>query len=72
MELAKLSNGEITGIDINQSSLNELNKKIENNGFSDRMKVLNCSLMEIENTEKPVIAVLNGYCLGSGYELALA
>ncbi len=38
IELAKLSNGEIIGIDIDQSLLDKLNRKIEENGFSNRMK----------------------------------
>lgn len=48
IELAKLSNGEIIGIDIDQSLLDKLNRKIEENGFSNRMKALKCSLFEID------------------------
>lgn len=48
IELAKLSNGEIVGIDINQSFLDELNRKIEEEGFSNRMKAMKCSLFEID------------------------
>ncbi len=48
IELAKLSNGEIIGIDINQSLLDRLNKKIEEAGFSNRIKALNCSLFDIK------------------------
>ena len=48
IELAKLSGGEIIGIDINQSSLNELNRRIEEEGFSDRVRTMRCSLFEID------------------------
>ncbi|MCK4238202.1 MAG: class I SAM-dependent methyltransferase [Candidatus Lokiarchaeota archaeon] len=48
IELAKLSNSEIIGIDINQSLLDKLNRKIEENGFSNRMKALKCSLFEMD------------------------
>jgi len=46
--LAKLSDGEIIGIDIKQSSLDELNRKIEEEGFSSRVKTMKCSLNEID------------------------
>jgi len=48
IELAKLSDGEIIGIDINQSLLNNLNRKIEDEGFSDRVKTMKCSLFVID------------------------
>ncbi len=48
IELAKLSNGEIIGIDINQSLLDQLNRKIEEKGVSNRMKTIKCSLFEID------------------------
>ena len=48
IELAKLSDGEIIGIDIKQSSLDELNRKIEEEGFSSRVKTMKCSLNEID------------------------
>ncbi|MFX0137479.1 MAG: class I SAM-dependent methyltransferase [Candidatus Hodarchaeota archaeon] len=48
IELAKLSNSEIIGIDIDQSLLDKLNKKIEEEDFSNRIKVLNCSLFNME------------------------
>ena len=48
IELAKLSNGEIIAIDINQSLLDKLNRKIEEEGFSNRVKTMKCSLFEID------------------------
>ena len=46
--MAKLSDGEIIGIDINQSLLDKLNRKIEEEGFSSRVKTVKCSLFEID------------------------
>jgi ubiquinone/menaquinone biosynthesis C-methylase UbiE len=48
IELANLSDGEIIGIDINQSLLDKLNRKIEEEGFSSRMKTVKCSLFDID------------------------
>ncbi|MDH5783931.1 MAG: methyltransferase domain-containing protein [Candidatus Bathyarchaeota archaeon] len=48
IELAKLCDGEIIGIDINQSLLDKLNLKIEEEGFSNRVKTMKCSLLEID------------------------
>ena len=48
LELARLSNGQIIGLDINQSLLDELKKKIEAKGLSDRVKTVNRSLFEID------------------------
>ena len=48
LELAKLSNGEIVGIDVDQTLLDKLNRKIEKEGFSNRVKTRKCSLFEID------------------------
>ena len=48
IELAKLSDGEVIGIDIDQSSLDELNRKIEEEGFSNKVKALNLSLFKMD------------------------
>jgi len=48
VELAKLSDGKIIGIDINQSLLDKLNRKIEEEGLSDRVKTVKCSLSEMD------------------------
>ena len=44
LELARLSNGEITGIDIDQGALDKLNLNIKQQGLSDRIKVYNRSV----------------------------
>jgi ubiquinone/menaquinone biosynthesis C-methylase UbiE len=48
IELAELSDGEIVGIDVDQSVLDILNRKIEKEGFLNRVKTRKCSLFEID------------------------
>ena len=47
IELARLTDGEITGLDIDQTALDRLNSKIKKAGLSDRFKTLNCSLLDM-------------------------
>ena len=48
MELARLCNGEIIGIDIDQDLLDSLSRKIEQEGLTNRVKAINCSLLDIK------------------------
>ena len=48
MELARLSNGQIIGLDIEQSLLDKLARKIEEAGLSDRVKTLKCSMFDLD------------------------
>ena len=48
IESAKLSDGEIIGMDIDQSLLDKLNRKIEEEGFSSRVKTVKCSILEMD------------------------
>jgi len=48
MELARLSDGQIIGLDINQTSLDELTKKIERAGLSERVTILKCSMFDMD------------------------
>jgi len=48
IELAKLSNGEVTGIDINQSSIDELKRKISEEALSNRVEAINLSMFEMK------------------------
>jgi SAM-dependent methyltransferase len=48
LELARLSDGEIIGLDIHQPSLDELSKRIEEAGLSGRVRVVNCSMFEMD------------------------
>ena len=48
LELAKLRNGQIIGLDISQPDLDELHRKIEDADLSDRVKTVKCSLFEMD------------------------
>lgn len=48
MELARLSDGEITALDIDQQSLDALNKKIAESGIQDRVKAIKCSIFDMQ------------------------
>jgi ubiquinone/menaquinone biosynthesis C-methylase UbiE len=47
MELARLGQGEVVGIDIDQSALDKLARKIREAGFSDRVQAVNCSILDM-------------------------
>ena len=53
VELAKLSNGQVTGIDINQTQLNKLNKRIQTEGLTDQIFTQNCSLQDMKLPDEP-------------------
>jgi len=48
LELARLSEGEITEIDIHQPSLDELTRKAEEDGLSERVKAMYGSMFDID------------------------
>ena len=48
LELARLSNGSVTGLDINQPALEGLQRKIEAENLANRVKAVNGSLFELE------------------------
>ncbi len=48
IELAKLGDCEITGLDIDQPKLDKLDRKIKELGFYDRVKTVKCSLFEMD------------------------
>jgi len=48
MELARLCNGEIIGIDIDQDLLDRLSRKIEQEGLTNRVKAIKCSILDIK------------------------
>jgi ubiquinone/menaquinone biosynthesis C-methylase UbiE len=47
IELAGLSQGEIIGMDIHQPSLDRLARRIKQAGLSDRVKAVNCSMLNM-------------------------
>jgi ubiquinone/menaquinone biosynthesis C-methylase UbiE len=48
IELARLDQGEVIGIDIDQHALDEFVTKVAESGLGARVKVLNCSLMNMD------------------------
>ena len=48
MELARLSNGEVTGIDIDDALLDVLRSKIKKAGLSNRVKAVKCSIFDMK------------------------
>ena len=48
MELARLSNGQVTGLDINQPLLDILTRKIEKAGLSERVNTIQCSMFDMD------------------------
>jgi ubiquinone/menaquinone biosynthesis C-methylase UbiE len=52
IELFKLSNGEVIGIDVDQTSLDELNRKIMEEELSNQVEAVNLSLFEIDFPDK--------------------
>ncbi len=48
LELARLSDGEIFGIDIDEAALEGFSRKIADAGLQDRAKAVKCSLFDIE------------------------
>ncbi|MFX1326306.1 MAG: class I SAM-dependent methyltransferase [Promethearchaeota archaeon] len=52
IELARLSNGKIIGIDIDHGALDKLNLKIKKEGLTDRIKVFNRSVYDTQFEEE--------------------
>jgi len=47
MEIARLSNGEVIGLDIDQELLKVFNRKIEKEKRADRIKAMKCSIFDM-------------------------
>ena len=72
LELAKLSKGEIIEIDIDQHSLDRLTRRIEQAGFSDRVKAVNCSMLNMDFPDESFdIIWAEGSTFIIGFERAL-
>ncbi|XHH08538.1 MAG: class I SAM-dependent methyltransferase [Candidatus Bathyarchaeia archaeon] len=48
IEIAKLCEGEVTGIDIDESAIAQFRKRINKEGLSNRVRAINSSLTEME------------------------
>ena len=73
LELARLSKGEVIGIDINQPFLDELNKEIENSRLSDRVRSINCSMLKMDFPKESFDVIwAEGSIFVIGFERGLA
>lgn len=52
LELARLSQGEILGIDIDQPALDKFAIKIEELGLYDRVQAVNCSILDMDFSDE--------------------
>jgi ubiquinone/menaquinone biosynthesis C-methylase UbiE len=72
IELAKLSGGEVTGIDIDQSCIDEFNRNIKEEHLSDRVEALNISLAEMKFPDETFDIVWSEGVVGNiGFETSL-
>ena len=72
IELARLSNGTVTGIDIDQSCIDELNRKIKEEELLDRVKALNLSVFEMKFPDETFDVVWSeGVIRKIGFETSL-
>ncbi|MBL7119723.1 MAG: methyltransferase domain-containing protein [Dehalococcoidia bacterium] len=72
MELARLSNAEVVGLDINQPLLDRLAGKIEKAGLSDRVKTVKCSMLDMDFPDESFdIIWAEGFTFIIGFEKAL-
>ena len=72
MELTKLSNGQITALDVNQPLLDRLARRIEKAGLSDRVKTVKCSMFDMDFPDESFdIIWAEGSTFIIGFEKAL-
>lgn len=72
IELAKISGGDIVAIDIDQDALDVLSKRVASLGLTDRIQVLNRSLLDIRfSIERFDIIWAEGVIQFIGFEKAL-
>ena len=72
VELAKLSGGEVTGIDIDQSCIDDFNRKIREEHLSDRVEAFNISLAEMKFPDETFDIVWSEGVVGNiGFETSL-
>jgi len=72
MELARLSNGQIIGLDINQPLLDTFTRETKKAGLSDRVTTLKCSMLDMDFAEESFdIIWAEGSTFIIGFERAL-
>jgi ubiquinone/menaquinone biosynthesis C-methylase UbiE len=73
MELAEISNGQIIALDINQDLIDRLAVKIERAGLSDRVKVICCSMFEMNFPQESFDIIWAEGSIGAiGFEAGLS
>ena len=72
MELARLGQGEVIGIDIDQLALDKLNRKIGEAGFTGRVQAVNCSILDMVFPDESFDIVWSeGSIFVTGFERAI-
>jgi len=72
LELARLSHGEILGIDIDQPALDIFAKKIKEAGLTDQVKTINCSIFDMDFTDESFDTIWSeGSIYAIGFERGL-
>ncbi|MBN1358129.1 class I SAM-dependent methyltransferase [Candidatus Bathyarchaeota archaeon] len=72
IELAKLSGGEVTGIDIDQSCIDEFNRKLKEENLANRVEALKLSLYEMKFPDETFDVVWSEGVVGNiGFETSL-
>lgn len=72
LELVRLTQGEITGIDIDQPALDIFARRIEEAGLADRVRAMNCSMFDMDFADKSFdIIWAEGSIYAIGFERGL-
>ena len=72
LELARLSHGEILGIDIDQPDLDIFAKKIKEAGLTDQVKAINCSIFDMDFADESFDTIWSeGSIYAIGFERGL-
>jgi len=72
LELARLSRGNVIGIDIDQPALNKFARRIKEAGLTDRIQVINCSMFDMDFPDESFDVVwAEGSIYAIGFERGL-
>ena len=72
LELARLSQGEVIGIDIDQPALDRFARQIRAVGLTDRVQALNCSIFDMNFPDESFDVILSeGSIYAIGFERGL-
>ena len=72
LELAKLSQGDVTGIDIDQPALDIFAKAIQAEGLTDRVRAIHCSMLDMDFADESFDIIWSeGSIFAVGFEKGL-